>query len=154
MSHITDIKLRITNLDALAAACEALGLELMRGQRAFAWWGTFVGDSRSYGEMTPDKMGKCDHAIRIKGDRPENGSGGPWEIGVMRSGDGFSLFYDTYGSAGRRLSDRVGQGATLLRQEYAAAVSMQQAQPLTRKGFVASREKLPNGMLRIALRRR
>lgn len=157
MSHVTDIKLRIDDLDALEEACEAIGLELQRDKQEYAWWGTFVGDSRQYGEHLPEEMGKCAHAIRVKGTSPRNGSGGPWEVGVVRAkdGNGFKLFYDTYGGAGRALMDRVGRDANRLRQEYAVAVATRKARAkLARHGWRVTRENLPTGNVRLKLRKR
>lgn len=155
MSHVTDLKLRITDLDALAEACEQLGLELQLGKETYAWWGRYVGDSDAYGQHTPDKMGRCDHAIRIKGDRPKSGSGGPWEIGVVKEGDGYQLYYDTYGGAGRRLTERIGAQADRLRREYACAVVTRRAKAtLAKKGYRLTREDLPAGRIRLRLRKR
>lgn len=156
MSHVTEVKLRVRDLDALDEACEALGLELRRDRRTFAWWGTFVGDSRSYGEMLPKDMGKCEHAIRIKGDQPKDGPQGPWEIAVLpaKDGDGFKLFYDNFGAAGRRLTDAVGPDVCKLRQEYATAVSSAKAKrTLGPKGFRITRENLATGQVRLRVRR-
>ena len=46
MSHVTDLKLRIHDLDALEEAAEKCGLQLMRGQKTYAWFGEFMNDSR------------------------------------------------------------------------------------------------------------
>ena len=158
MSHVTDVKLKIRDVEALKEACEALGLELQEDKRTYAWWGTFVGDSRSYGEHRPEEMGTCDHAIKVAGTNPLNGSSGPWEIGVVRAkdGDGFGLYYDTYGSAGRALTDRVGPNAQRLKHEYAVAQARRKAQAtLARRGWVVgAREDLGNGRTRIKLRKR
>lgn len=157
MSHVTDIKLKVRDLDALEEACNALGLELRRDQKTYAWWGHFVGDSNAYGEHKPSEMGKCDHAIRIKGDTPRNGSSGPWEIAVInaKDGDGYNLYFDQYGSAGRRLAEKVGPQSNRLRQEYSAAVAMRAARKkLASKGFRATRENLPNGRIRVRLVKR
>lgn len=157
MSHVTDIRLRIRDLDALAEAADQLGMELRRDQKTYAWWGTFVGDSRSYGAHDPKKFGHGDHALRIKGDSPRNGSSGPWEIGVVKApdGDGYDLLFDIFGSAGQRLMQHVGEGANKLRQEYAAAVALKQArkQAVTR-GFTATREQLAGGRILLRLRKR
>jgi hypothetical protein len=158
LSHVTDVKLTIKDdhLDELAAACDALGLELRRDQKTFAWWGSFQNDSNQYGEMTPDRMGKCEHAIRIKGDTPRNGSSGPWEIGVFRTADGnLGLAYDEYGSAGRRLSAKVGAQADKLRHKYAVEVAEKSAlAKLARQGWRATRETVAPGRTRIKLRKR
>ena len=156
MSHITDVKLKVRDLDALEEACEELGLELRRGQTTFAWWGTFVGDSRSYGELDPQAFGTCAHAIRVKGTTPRNGSGGPWEIGVVpaRDGDGFVIGFDTYGTAGAALLEKVGRDANRLRQEYAAAVAVRKARKAAAlRGFTATKERV-GGRLQVRLRKR
>jgi hypothetical protein len=91
-------------------------LELIRNKKSFAWWGSFQRDSNQYGEMTPERMGTCEHAIRVKGTRPQNGSGGPWEIGVFRTADGnLGVAYDEYGSAGRALTETVAPGRTRIK---------------------------------------
>lgn len=157
MSHVTDVKLKVHDLDALSEACDQLGLELMQGQKTYAWWGSFQNDSNAYGEHRPAEMGKCEHAIRIKGDKPKNGSGGPWEIAVVaaKDGSGFGLYYDTFGHAGARLSERVGQNANKLRQEYSVAVATRKAKAtLARKGWRVMREELPGQRVRLKLRKR
>lgn len=157
MSHVTDVKMKVRDLDALEAACEALGLELQRDKKTYAWWGNFVGDSAAYGEHRPEDMGKCDHAIRVKGTEPKNGSSGPWEIAVVaaKDGDGFNLFYDQFGSAGQRLTERVGPDSNRLRVEYSAATTERRAiEKLSRHGWRAVREAQPNGGMRVTLRKR
>lgn len=157
MSHVSDVKLRIHDLDALETAAAECGLELRRDQKTFAWWGTFVGDSRDNGEMRPADMGKCAHALRIPGTKPHNGPAGPWEIGVApaKDGDGFKLFYDTFGGAGQALTKRVEQNADKLRREYAFAVAQKKADAtLAKRGWTTSREQLLDGGLRLKLRHR
>jgi hypothetical protein len=157
MSHVTDVRVKINDLDALEEACNELGLELQRDKKTYAFWGTWVGDSHAYGEHDPKDMGKCDHSIKVVGTDPKNGSSGPWEIGVVRAkdGDGFRLYFDTYGGAGRALTDKVGGGADRLRAEYTAVVALKNAKKTVgRKGFVASRENLADGSIRLRLRRR
>lgn len=157
MSHVTDVKLKITDLDALEAAAVACGLELRRDQTTYAWWGSFMNDSRSYGEHLPAEMGHCAHALRIPGDRPKNGSAGPWEVGVVpaKDGSGFNLVYDTFGGAGSRLTQKVGPGANTLRKEYAAAAATGKAmQTLARKGWGVTREDVAGGAIRLKLRKR
>lgn len=157
MSHVTDVKLKVHDLDALEEACEELGLELQRDKTHFAWWGKFVGDSKPPAWADPADYGKCEHAIKIKGDTPRDGSSGPWEIGVVKDpdGDGYRLLYDYYGSAGRRLLDKVGQEANKLKQEYAFAVAKKKVnKTLARQGWKAERENLLNGTVRLKVRKR
>jgi hypothetical protein len=157
VSHVTDIKLKVQDLDALDEACQALGLEFQRDKKTYAWWGSFVGDSNAYGDHRPAEMGKSEHAIKIAGTNPRNGSAGPWEIGVVpaKDGNGYGLYFDTYGSAGQQLLSKVGSNADKLRQEYAFAVAAKKAKAtLAKKGFVASRELMPNGNLRLRFQKR
>lgn len=154
---MTDVKLRIDDLDALEEAAEKCGLELRRDQKHYAWWGRYVGDSHAYGEHRPAEMGTCAHALRLKGTTPRDGASGPWEIGVVpaKDGKGFGLYFDTYGDAGAQLTRAVEQNANKLRREYAAAVATKRAKKtLARKGFVVSREDLPGNRIRLKLRRR
>lgn len=157
MSHITNVNLKVKDLDALKTACTELGLEFRENQRTYAWWGTFVGGTRTHGDHDPATFGKGQHAIGLPGATGRMGPGGPWEIGVVASKDGagFDLLYDSYGSAGRALETMAGEGLSRLRQEYAAAVTLRAAhRKLAAKGFVAQREMLANGMLRVRLVKR
>lgn len=153
MSHITNINLRIRDLDALAEAAERCGLELRREQKSHAWFGRFVGDSAPPPGRDPRDYGKCDHALRLKDHRS-----GDYEIGVTRAldGDGFDLLMDNWGTSGRRLME-AGDGPQLnrLRREYSAAVAMANARrTVVRKGFVPRREDLPGGRIRVVLVKR
>jgi len=157
MSHVTDVKLRIKDLDALKEAAEACGLEFREGQTSYAWWGTFVGDSHAYGNHDPKTFGTCEHALREPGTRPRNGSSGPWEIGVVKAtdGEGYDLLYDTYGGAGRRLTELVGARSNKLRREYAASVATRRANAtLGRRGYRVERENLAGNHIRLKLRKR
>src|SRR5215475_6132674 len=93
MSHITKINLIVKDLDAMAKACERLGLELVRNQK------TFVGY----------RNGQCEHVIRIK-----DAVAGTYQIGLAKRADGkgFDLKWDghmgpTYTPA-KALYEKVG----------------------------------------------
>ena len=149
MSHVTDLKLRIHDLDALEEAAEKCGLQLMRGQKTYAWFGEFMNDSRDYGDIAVKDFGKGAHALRLKTHQP-----GDYEIGLHADKDGgFKLAFDSWGP-GRRLSEAVGQQANRLRVEYAAAVATRKAAVLKRKGFTLVREEMQGGGVRLKLRRR
>lgn len=157
MSHVTDVKMRVRDIGALREAAEACGLELREGQTTYAWWGQFVGDSNAYGQHDPKDFGKCEHALRVKGTNPRNGSSGPWEIGVVKAkdGDGFDLLYDRYGNAGRALEQHVGDSAKRLKREYSAAMATRRAKAtVVRRGFTLQREDLLGGRIRLRLRKR
>lgn len=137
MSHITKINLLIKDLDALSEACSRMGLELVRDQKTFRWYGAFVGDSRPPKEMaeqgyTADKYGTCDHAIRVKG------NGRAYEIGLIKRADGkgYMLAWDSWCGGHGLLAatgyDKKDQGAGKLKDWYAAEVARKQ---MRRQGF-------------------
>ncbi len=123
MSHVVSIAIEIKDLDCLGAACASLGLELIRDQKVYKWWGTSVGDYPIPAGFTAADLGKCDHAIRIKGDPSA------YEIGVVPRRDGkagYTLLMDFYGQ--HHLMSLVGgESASKLKQEYAHAVAVKQA---------------------------
>jgi hypothetical protein len=132
MSHVAKINLQITNLDALAKACARLGLELVRGQKTYKWYGRSVGDYRRADAVAaPD--GKCEHAIRVKGN-PQ-----AYEIGLVKRADGkagYELVWDHW-AGGYGLCEKVmyGKGqpnANKLKDWYAAEVTRQS---MSRQGF-------------------
>jgi hypothetical protein len=123
MSHVVSIDVLINDLDCLAAAAKSCGLELVRGQMNYRWWGSSVGDYPIPQGFSAEDLGKCEHAIRIPGDNES------YEIGVVRRRDGkagYTLLFDFYSQY--RLLDKVGgQTAAKLRQSYAREVAIKQA---------------------------
>ena len=149
MSHITDIRLRISDVDALVKGAAALGLE-KRDQRTHRWYGHFVGDTRPPAGLKVEDYGKCEFALGLRGDSKS------YEIGVVKAldgGPGYDLVVDTWQQA-RLLAAVGGPQMNRLRQEYAVAVATRKAKTLARKGFVLRRENLASGAVRLALRRR
>jgi len=140
MSHVTLIDLFITDLDSLEKACERLGLELVRGQKTFKWYGQWVGDYKGrdaayrQGVDTKD-YGKCEHAIRVKGNARA------YEIGLVARTDGkpgYRLVWDNW-AGGHGLCATVQYpgkaqkpNADKLKDWYAAEVARKQ---MARKGF-------------------
>lgn len=137
MSHVTTIDLFITDLDSLAKACERLGLELVTGQKTFKWFGRFVGDSVPPQGINPKDYGKCEHAIRVKGNKQA------YEIGLVKRVDGkagYQLVWDnwqggyglcektTYNAAQARSTPN----ADKLKDWYAAEVARKQ---MRQQGF-------------------
>ena len=154
MSHITEIKVRFTDMDSLSEAAARLGGRLLLGQTTHRTFGRFVGDSeegrRFVAERGEAAIGKCDHAIRLNSYKD-----GEYEVGVVKAQDGvgFALVFDAWGS-GHKLVEAFGAGLNRLRQEYAAAVASRKAkQKLVPKGFRLTREDLPTGQVRLRLRR-
>ena len=129
MSHVVLIEdLDVTDLTALATAASMLGLELVRDQQAYKWYGRFVGDHPMPAGFEAQDLGRCEHVLRIPNDARA------YEIGVVRRKDGkpgYTLLYDFYGP-GRALKDRIGADGGLLKQAYASAVTISQ---LTRQGM-------------------
>lgn len=116
MSHISKVACEIKDLDALRAAAEKFGAELLYGKRTF----------KMYGSPAP-----CIHAIALKG-----GSG--YEVGLTykTAGDesSFELACDFYDG---NLERAFGPQLTNLRNEYLAVVAEQQLQ---RRGYRVRRD--------------
>jgi hypothetical protein len=136
MSHVSAIKLVIEDLDALEKAAELIGCELVRNQKTWKWYGKWVndyhGDDAAYrhGIKTED-YGKCEHAIRVKGNSQA------YEVGLVKNpdGPGFVPLFDFF-AGGKGLQAVIGDGAGNLRREYALQVGMKEMQ---RKGFRTER---------------
>ena len=156
MSHVATLELEIRDLDALAAACEPLGLELIRDQKIYNWYGRSVGDSALPVGFTAEDLGKCDHVIRIKGTKMngEINHRMPYEIGLVTRRDGkagFCMMWDTYMGGGGLVEKVGGESADLLRQGYAVEVAVRIAK---RQGFrVVKKEVRSDGSIAIVTER-
>lgn len=136
MSHITNIKLRVKNLDALAEAAASVGLELRRGQTTHLTYG---------GRRSP-----CLHALCMPS------VPGAYEVGVIAApdgGDGFDLVADLWQQ--HALSQAVGGPQfNRLRQEYAGAeAAIKMKRKLVPLGFTVKREMVGARMRLRAVRR-
>jgi hypothetical protein len=122
MSHVSDIKVVVDDLDALAAAAARLGGELVLGQKTYAWWGRWVGDTPLPDGVSEADLGRCDHAIRFPGCT--------YEVGVTAIGDGtYKLQFDYWSSGG--LAARLGGAdAPRLVQAYGIERGIAQARAL------------------------
>lgn len=116
MSHIAEVNLELKDLNALAKAADALGMELVRDARTFNYYG---------GAKDP-----CVHKLRLK-----NAGQGAYEIG-LRYTDGtqkaFAPAWDTFGQHGANLVKAVGRECVELKKRYAAEVSAAQ---LRKQGY-------------------
>ena len=120
MSHVTQLEIEVKDLGALERACTALGLELVRDQQTYRWYGHSVGDTPLPKGFTANDLGKCQHAIRIPGDSRA------YEIGVVprRDGrEGYTLLWDSW-AGGYGMVAKVGQEAEKLSDQYSAQVAI------------------------------
>lgn len=143
MSHVVSIKTKIQDLDALDAACAELGLELVRGQQTYKWYGTWVGDHPLPEGFTEESLGKCSHAIRIPGN-PQ-----AYEIGVVQDPndpEAHLLLWDFW-RGGYGLERVAGKDCRNLVQEYVFAVTEQQ---MGHEWSIA-RETTPEGEMLLTL---
>ena len=130
MSHVARIDLEINDLEALAVAAKQLGLEFVRGQETYRWYGRSVGDYALPVGFKAGDLGKCQHVLRIPG------SAGAFEIGITKrrdGGQGYCLLWDfwnggrAWGASGPGMQEKVGENGERLKQEYAAAVATKHA---------------------------
>jgi uncharacterized protein DUF1257 len=120
MSHIAEVNLLVHDLNALERACHRLGLELVRHQQTYRWYGTSVGDDPLPTGFAKDGLGTCEHAIRIPGHQQA------YEIGIVTRRDGkpgYALLWDFY-RGGYGLVEHVGEQAERLQQLYALEVTL------------------------------
>jgi hypothetical protein len=149
MSHVSCINVDVKDLDALNEVAKELGLELVRNQSNYKWYGTFVndyhGNDAAYKHgLKPEMYGKCEHALRIPGDSAA------YEIGVVKTKNGYKLVWDFYGTQGGKLRKRIGEKGEKLLQGYAKEVAVK---ALAKKGFKVQKiEKVVNGAMKITLR--
>ena len=142
MSHVATIDLEIKDLDALAAAAKFIGLEFVKGQETYKWYGSHVGDYPLPQGFKASELGKCEHALRIP--KSENTSENCYEVGVVRRRDGkpgYTLLWDFW-NRGYGLQDKIGDNGSRLKQEYAAAVATRHAQ---RQGYRVTRTQKEDG---------
>jgi hypothetical protein len=142
MSHVSTVEIEIKDVPALAAACSAMGLELVLDQKQYRWFGEHVGDYPIPDGFTKDDLGRCEHAIRIPGD------GKAYEIGVVKRRDGkpgYVLMWDFW-AGGYGLQDKVGKDCGRLAQEYAAQVAIKKAKL---QGFNVQRKQLEDGRVQL-----
>jgi hypothetical protein len=130
MSHVTEITLTVTDLDALEAAAKRLGGQLHRNKRTYKWYGRFMGDSTPPAWMRPEDFGKCEHCISIPGC--------DYEIGLVRKpgAPGWQLVWDSWRHGG--LTRALGENAERLKTAYAAEAATRAAR---RKGWTVAESK-------------
>ena len=131
MSHISKIELEIKDLESLKAACERLGFSFQENQKAYQWYGRWVGDTKLPEGILEADLGKCDHAIKV----PECS----YEIGVVRKGQKYLLLWDSWHTGG--LTKKIGANASILKQAYTVARVKREA---LRKKYRITEQKFDN----------
>ena len=142
MSHVSLIALKVRDLDALDAACRRLGLELVRGQKTYRWYGVQVGGYPLPEGLTAADLGKCDHAIRVP-DLP-----GAYEIGLVRRTDHYALLWDFY-AGGYGLEAKVGPQCGRLKQAYGVELARREGR---RRGYSLTETAQSDGSIRLTIR--
>lgn len=144
MSHVVKLEQTFDDLDMFERACEAIGLELVRGQTRYKWYGTHVGDYPLPAGFTKEMLGKCEHVARVKG------AAGAYEIGLVRlpGEQGYTLVWDFWGSQGAQLQRVAGDKCGNLLQRYNTEAAIKQAK---REGFRVNETKLPDGRIKLSL---
>ena len=143
MSHVVDMQCEVKDLDCLAKAAKRIGLELVKDQKHYKWYGESVGDYPLPAGFTEADLGNCDHALRIPGDHDA------YEIGVVKRKDGrpgFTLIWDFFAQE-KTLIPRVGQDGGLLKQAYAREVARKQ---LIREGYRVTETTDEQGTVHLA----
>jgi hypothetical protein len=119
MSHVVTIDCEIKDLGCLEKAAKNIGLEFVRDQHSYKWWGHSVGDYPVPAGFSEKDLGKCDHALRVPGNK------NAYEVGVVKSRtakSGYTLLYDFFGG-GYGLEAKVGSNASNLIQNYQLEVA-------------------------------
>lgn len=140
--HVVQVDIEIKSLEALDEACHRLGLIFKRGQTTYKWFGQYLGDSPLPQGLTPEDLGKCDHAISL----PNNDRA--YEVGVRRNAEGtYSLLWDFW-AGGYGLQEVVGHNCHRLQQAYAAAVARMEA---TANGYDVQETQDAQGTIHLTL---
>ena len=122
MSHFTEIKTQIRDIEALGLACSEMGLSLIPNAEA-----------RGYAKQQT----RGDHVIRLKG---------PYDIAVNRQPDRtFGLTTDWWAG---HVEKEVGKDYGRLLQLYGLHKAMLEAR---RKGLSVQRQSQPNGNIKLVL---
>jgi hypothetical protein len=147
MSHVVSIKTELFDLNAAKAACAELGLIFKEGQKTIRWFGEWVNDYAADDAayklgISTDQYGKCDHAIEVPG------SG--YDIGLIHNPKtgGHKLYFDFYGSNGKKIQNAVGENGQKLLQYYGKHKVLIEAK---KKGWLCSTTKAGNGNIEIQI---
>jgi hypothetical protein len=170
MSHVVEIKTKLTDLAAIKAACAALGCTFVENQKTYKWFGIHAGDYPLPAGFKAEDMGHCEHAIKVPGT--------DWEVGVAhaRNPDGtptgsYTLLCDFCGLQGGVIGKTFGctfakssvgaydgengrsicvTGMTFHKflQQYAVAKATIEAK---RKGYLVRQQPGKNGAIQVVV---
>ena len=114
MSHTVTTKARFRDLDAVEAACNALGWKLLRGKTTHRWFGRWVGDYPLPEGVKREELGKCAHAIQVPGAR--------YEIGLVETPEGYKPVWDFWkdGGLSQDAGDRLAAEYNVIHAEHVA----------------------------------
>jgi hypothetical protein len=133
MSHVTNIDIEISNLNALESAIQEMGGTFLRDKKNYTWYGRHVGDYPLPPGFTKEMLGKCEHAIGL--------GGTDYQIGVVRNPakpKTYTLLYDFWGP-GEKLRSHFGDGLTKLKQMYGVHTATAAAKA---KGYYVTRKQV------------
>lgn len=122
MSHFTEIKTAIKDIEALRSACQEMGLSLLQNVEARGYY---------------ENKTKGDYVIQLKG---------PYDIALNRQADGsFGLTADLWQG---HVENEVGQGYGKLLQLYGVHKAIQEAR---KRGHLVSRSQQQNGAIKLSI---
>ena len=122
MSHFTEIKTQIKDIEALRSACQEMGLTLLQNAEA-----------RGYSQNTT----KGDFVIQLKG---------PYDIALKQQPDGsFGITADLWND---QVEQEVGQGYGKLLQLYGVHKAMREAR---KKGHLVQRSQRQDGSIKLSI---
>lgn len=143
MSHVCSISVDITDLSCLEQAAKDLGL-VFSAKRTYRWYGQSVNGEIPEG-FTEADLGKCEYNISVPNEP------NAYEVGVVKNrvGRGYSLHFDFWEN-GFGLIERIGEGASKLKQRYSTNVAKKAA---IRAGFRVSEHVGTDGKVILKARR-
>jgi Protein of unknown function (DUF1257) len=122
MSHFTEIKTQIKDIEALRSACQEMGLTLLQNAEARGYY---------------ENKTKGDYVIRLKG---------PYDIALNKQPDGtFGLTADLWNG---HVENEVGPGYGKLLQLYGVHKAMQEAR---KKGHLVRRSQQKDGAIKLTI---
>ena len=140
MSHLVTIPAQFNDLQCLAEAAKALGLQFNWFNTDMQWYGRFMNDyagaDAAYQQGIPvEDYGKAQHTITVPGS--------DYNIGVLLDKAGhYRVYWDSWGRHGAKINQAIGAKAEKLKQAYSLHRTIQFAKS---KHWNYEVETLPNG---------